>query len=198
MPFWAICQWAADKFGLAAMNVEPIRTQQPGSAVLLAALAATVLLTLAIPAAAQQPPAPPEAPSHYSGFFGAIGRWVDRQTESLRSTFQDAGTKVGDIGQEAGAAARTTVDNAKDVGDAVKRIPDTRVVSGHEACKLAPNGAPDCLAAADAVCKAKGYKSGKSVDMTTAEVCPTQVYLAGRTRGEGCHTETFVSRALCQ
>jgi hypothetical protein len=54
------------------------------------------------------------------------------------------------------------------------------------------------VAAAEAVCKTKGFGSGKSVDMTTAEVCPPKVWMSGRTSGEGCHTETFVSRALCQ
>ena len=48
------------------------------------------------------------------------------------------------------------------------------------------------------MCKTKGFEGGKSVDMTTAEVCPPQVYLSGRNSGPGCHTETFVSRALCQ
>ena len=78
------------------------------------------------------------------------------------------------------------------------RIPGTRVVSGHQKCVLAPNGAPDCNAAADAMCKTKGLASGKSLDMTTAEVCPPEVYLAGRRTGPGCTTDTFVSRALCQ
>jgi hypothetical protein len=78
------------------------------------------------------------------------------------------------------------------------KIPAARVVAGHERCALAPNGAPDCVAAANAMCKTKGFDAGKSVDMTTAEICPAQVYLSGRNSGEGCHTETFVSRAFCQ
>ena len=102
------------------------------------------------------------------------------------------------FGHEAGVAARTTVDTAKDAAEAVGRLPNTRVIIGHEKCQIAPNGAPDCIAAAYAICQAKGFKSGKSVDMTTAEVCPAQVYLSGRSSGPGCHTETFVSRALCQ
>ena len=70
---------------------------------------------------------------------------------------------------------------------------------GHEKCKNAPNGAPDCVAATVALCKSKGFENGgSSLDMTTADVCPAQVYLSGRNTGEGCHTETFVSRALCQ
>ncbi len=79
-----------------------------------------------------------------------------------------------------------------------RAFPSTRVVTGHEKCTIAPNGAPDCVVAANAICKTKGFESGKSVDMTTAEVCPAQVYMAGRSTGPDCHTETFVSRALCQ
>jgi len=71
-------------------------------------------------------------------------------------------------------------------------------VRGHEKCKVAPNGAPDCVAAANTMCKAKGFEGGTSLDMTTADVCPAQVYLSGRSAGEGCHTETFVSRVLCK
>jgi hypothetical protein len=108
------------------------------------------------------------------------------------------GSGVNNFGREAGIAAKTTVDGAKDAADAVARIPTARVMRGHEKCSLAPNGAPDCLAAATVLCKGKGFETGKSVDMTTAEICPAQVYLSGRDSGKGCHTETFVSRALCQ
>ena len=68
----------------------------------------------------------------------------------------------------------------------------------HEKCPIAPNGAPDCIPVATNLCKAKGFESGKSADMTTAEVCPPQVLLSGRNTGPGCHDETFVSRVLCQ
>ena len=81
------------------------------------------------------------------------------------------------LGREAGIAAKTTADDAKDAADAAgtaSNCPATNVVAGHEVCRIAPNGAPDCVAAADAICKGKGFKSGKSVDMTTAENCPRQ------------------------
>jgi hypothetical protein len=129
------------------------------------------------------------------GFFGSIGRWFDEQAENFRSTFKDAGKKVENFGHEAGIAAKTTVEGAK---DAVARIPGTRVITGHEKCINAPNGAPDCVAAANAICKAKGFDSGKSMDMTTAEVCPPKVLLSGRNSGNECKDETFVSRALCR
>jgi hypothetical protein len=132
------------------------------------------------------------------GLFGVITRWFDRQASKIGSGFRDASSQVENFGNEARNAAKTTVEGAKDAAGAVVRIPSARVVTGHQKCTVAPNGAPDCVAAAHTICKAKGFDSGKSVDMTTAEVCPAQVYLSGRNSGAGCHTETFVSRALCQ
>ena len=138
------------------------------------------------------------APRQDRGLFGNIGRWFDEQAEKFNSTFKDASKKVENFGNEAGAAAKTTVDGAKDAADAVARIPKARVITGHEKCKNAPNGAPDCVAAAASICKAKGFESGKSVDMTTAEICPPKVMMSGRNSGPECTTETFVSRVLCQ
>jgi hypothetical protein len=132
------------------------------------------------------------------GFFGNIGRWFEDQAQWFNSGFRDAGRGVENFGREAGIAAKSTVNTAKDAADAVARIPKARVIVGHEKCKNAPNGAPDCVAAANAACKAKGFDFGKSVDMTTAEVCPPKVLMSGRTGGAECRTETFVSRVLCQ
>jgi hypothetical protein len=95
-------------------------------------------------------------------------------------------------------AAKSTVEGAEDAAGAVARIPNVRTVSGHEKCQVAPNGAPDCIAAANAICKTKGFDSGRSLDMTTAEICPPKVWMAGRSTGPECRTETFVSRAVCQ
>lgn len=153
-------------------------------------LVAVVLLTLPAAAFSQDPRAKPPEP----GLFESIGRWFD----NLGSSVKDAGKGVENFGHEAGVAAKSTVDGAKDAADAVARIPTARMISGHEKCRVAPNGAPDCVAAATAMCKARGFEAGKSADMTTAEVCPAQVYLSGRSSGSECRTETFVSRALCQ
>jgi hypothetical protein len=172
----------------------PSRRVARGSALAGAAVAA--MLLAAMPALSQEPASneTPERP----GMFGTIGRWFTHQVDEINATFKDAGRRFHNFGQEAGVAARTTVDGAKEAADAVARLPKARVVSGHEQCRNAANGAPDCVAAAEAVCKTQGFGSGKSVDMTTAEVCPPKVWMSGRTSGEGCHTETFVSRALCQ
>jgi hypothetical protein len=145
-------------------------------------------VTMSAMAMAQERARPPEEP----GLFEGIARWFDE-------TFSGAGRQVENFGREAGVAARTTVDNARDAAGAVARIPAARVMSGHEKCRNAPNGAPDCVAAAERLCKTKGFDTGKSVDMTTAEVCPAKVMLQGRTGAVGeCRDETFVSRALCQ
>lgn len=138
-------------------------------------------------AAAQNGAKPREEP----GLFEGIARWFDE-------TFSGAGRQVENFGNEAGIAAKTTVNNAKDAAGAVARIPTARVMSGHAKCTTAPNGAPDCVAAADALCKAKGFESGKSLDMTTAEVCPAKVLMSGRSAPGECRDETFVSRAFCQ
>ena len=148
--------------------------------------------------AVAQESAPAARPNEDTGFFGAIGRWFDQQADKMNSTFGDARKKIENFGREAGVAAKSTAAGAKDAADAVARIPSARVVTGHEKCRIAPNGAPDCLAAANAICKAKGFESGKSMDMTTAEICPPKVLLSGRNSGPECRDETFVSRALCQ
>jgi len=153
---------------------------------------ATLILSVGI--AAAQDAAKPAQP----GFFGTIKGWWDQTTETWNAGVNSAQKRFENLGHDAGTMARTTVDTAKDAADAVARLPNTGVVRGHEKCKAAPNGAPDCVAAAVALCKGKGFDGGSSLDMTTAEVCPAQVYLSGRSSGEGCRTETFVSRALCK
>lgn len=181
--------------GTRRFLIRPPR-QTPAQSAAVGLLAAAFVLASAI--AGAQDAAQAKKPHEDTGFFASIGRWFDEQSAKFNSNLRTMGSGVDNFGREAGIAARTTVDGAKDAADAVARIPAARVMRGHVKCTLAPNGAPDCLAAADALCKAKGFESGKSVDMTTAEVCPAQVYLSGRNSGPECRTETFVSRALCQ
>lgn len=178
----------------AATSSKPSRLPGPAAFAVLAAFCVVAFALAAAGAVAQErQPAKAEP-----GVLESISRWLDEQGSKIGSTFKDAGKKVESFGHEAGVAAKTTVEGAKDAAGAVARIPTARVVDGHEKCQAAPNGAPDCVAAATAMCKAKGFESGKSADMTTADVCSAQVYLSGRSSGPGCRTETFVSRALCQ
>jgi hypothetical protein len=174
-------------------------TERTAACSLLACIGAgAILLTAAMALAQEGANSDTRTSAEKPGFFGAIGRWFDDQTSKFGPHLKGARSGVENFGHEAGVAAKTTVETAKDAAGAVTRIPTARVVTGHEKCTIAPNGAPDCVVAANAICKTKGFESGKSVDMTTAEICPAQVYIAGRSSGPDCHTETFVSRALCQ
>ena len=144
--------------------------------------------------AAESPPA---------NVFGAIGRWFDDTLSSIGSGFSSARSTVGSFGDEAGAAAKATANAtanvAKDAAGAVARLPGARVVKGHQTCVTAPNGAPDCISAANALCKAKGFGSGKSVDITSAEECPAPVLMGRREAKPGeCRPVTFVTSAFCQ
>lgn len=79
------------------------------------------------------------------------------------------------------------------------RVSPQTVVNGRATCPAAANGAPDCKAASDHLCKAKGYKEGKSLDIESAEKCSAKVYLSGRTGTPGeCTMEHYVTRAVCQ
>jgi hypothetical protein len=173
--------------------------KQPAVHAARACLLAAAFGMISAVSLAQEAAQPAEAkPQDGRGFLAAATRWVGEQVETINSSFKDARSKVENFGREAGLAAKTTADGAKDAADAVARIPNARVVTGHEKCRLASNGAPDCVAAANEVCKGRGFSSGKSVDMTTAEICPPKAYMQGRSNGERCVTETFVSSALCQ
>jgi len=171
-------------------------SNNPSSKFALGGLIACVIVFGSALAAAQD--ADKTAPAKQPGFFGTIKGWWDQTADTWNSGVTGMQKRFETLGHDAGVAARSTVDTAKDAADAVARLPNTSVLRGHEKCKVAPNGAPDCVAAANTMCKAKGFEGGTSLDMTTADVCPAQVYLSGRSAGEGCHTETFVSRVLCK
>lgn len=150
--------------------------------------------TSGAPPASQAGPAPEQDP----GFFGNIGRWWDRQVAGAQATWQGMGAQFRNFGREATVAAQTGADGAKQAADTMAKLRNTRVVTGHERCAVAPNGAPDCGQAVTALCKTQGFAAGTSLDMTTAEECPAKVYIAGRNSGPECSSYTFVSRALCQ
>jgi len=72
-------------------------------------------------------------------------------------------------------------------------------VSGKEMCVNAPNGAPDCAAASEAMCRAKGFQRGASLDITSAYRCPAAFWAERREPNDKeCVNESFVSKAACQ
>ena len=155
------------------------------------------------------PGRPPQKP----GVFESIGRCFDQGASHFRDHLRGAKRKMDDLGEDAAANSKDISDNAAKVGqgaaevgkgaadatknamDAVAKLPTARMMSGRERCANAPNGAPDCVAAAEALCRKHGFTTGKSMDFTSAEECPAKTLL-GQT--EECTTVTFISRAMCQ
>jgi hypothetical protein len=129
-----------------------------------------------------QPQAQPNAnsttdPGYRPGFIDAFGQWI--------------GSSVSNWNEGLKGAA----DAAK--GAAV-RFPGTRVIAERATCPTAPNGAPDCRAAAETICKAHGFASGGSIDFQTAEKCPPIALNHPDGEPPRCVIESYVTRALCQ
>ncbi|MEH2510791.1 hypothetical protein V1291_002145 [Nitrobacteraceae bacterium AZCC 1564] len=88
--------------------------------------------------------------------------------------------------------------SAKKATDSLSRIAPLSgqsVVVGRTMCIVASNGAPDCKSASDQLCREKGYKEGRSLDIEAAQKCSAKAYFSG---GSACKTENFVTRAVCQ
>jgi hypothetical protein len=141
--------------------------------------------------------------------FESIGRWFDESAANLRTQLRgakerwdrlndDAVTSRKQLGETATEVGKTAADATKSAVDAVAKLPSARVMSGRERCAIAPNGAPDCIAAAEALCRKHGFASGKSMDFTSAQECPARVWISGRQSEGECKTVTFISRAMCQ
>jgi len=170
----------------------------------------------ATPTAPVARPAPPEK----SGMFESIGRWFENGANNFRDHLRGAKRKMDELGDDAAANNKAIADQAAKVGQgaaevgkgaaevgkgaadatmnamgAVAKLPTARMMSGRERCAIAPNGAPDCVTAAEALCRKHGFTSGKSMDFTSAEECPVRTLL-GQT--DDCTTVTFISRAMCQ
>jgi hypothetical protein len=152
--------------------------------------------------------APPPPPASQPGMFEAIGRWLDEGAAGFRDSLQGAKSRMDELDTKAAAdrkdfeekmeeVRKNAAEATKSAVDAVPRIPVSRVMIGRERCTQAPNGAPDCIAAAHALCRKHGYSSGNSLDFTSAEECPPR-WVSGRPTAGECITVTFISRAMCQ
>jgi hypothetical protein len=167
-----------------APSAQPTATEPPPAA------SAT---TPAIPAPAVTPsqPAPavtpvPVKPTGNPGFVEELGKLWKDSASRLSSGWKGSQKTLEDFN------AKT-----KDATESLTRVQS--VTTGRAACPMTANGAPDCNIAAEKLCKGKGFKSGKSLDIETAEKCSAKVYLSGRTGAPGeCRTENFVTRAICQ
>jgi hypothetical protein len=152
---------------------------------------------LAPPTAQSGEPAPPSA--FRPGFLDVFGRWIEGSISDLNAGISGAKGTLDKAGNVAKGAADTATGVAKDAAGAIANLPVARMVDGREKCAVAPNGSPDCYAAASLICKSKGYAEGKSVDTQSAQKCSARVWISGRSPKEGeCATETYVIRAVCQ
>jgi hypothetical protein len=165
-------------------------------------LTAPVALAQERPISSPQAEATPAPPVEKPGLFGSIGRWLDEGAARIRGQLRNAKAHADRLGDQAAADRRAFDKNAaqaaKAAAETVAKISVARPVDGHERCAVAPNGAPDCLDAAEKLCRKHGFASGKSLEFTSAEECPARTVLAGRRSGADCTTVTFISRAMCQ
>jgi hypothetical protein len=118
------------------------------------------------------------------GPLGAVGHFIDKSVSGIATGLKATGQAIGD----ATAPAR-------DAASAVVRLPKTGFVSGNERCAVAPNGAPDCATAAQALCRAKGFEGGRSLDTQTRTCLPQATAAGGSFKLGDC---VYVTRALCQ
>jgi hypothetical protein len=141
---------------------------------------------------ASPPAAEPSNPAFKPGFIDALGRWLEEGATRLRSDMQSAQETFDKLGKEAR-------DAAKDATGAVTTLPSARAVTARERCVPAPYGAPDCQAAANVLCRGKGFQSGRTLDTQTEQKCPARLMLSRRAPNDSdCGTEIFVTRAMCQ
>ena len=161
-------------------------------------------------ATAPPSPSPPPPAANKPGFLHELGSWWNGSIAYFSAKLNDARGKFEDLGKTSkeaakGAATATqeamknAVDVSKDAAGVVVRLPNTRLIEMRERCDKAPNGAPDCAAAAANGCRAKGFTGGTSLDVTTAENCPAPTLLSRQKPAKGeCPVETVVTRAVCQ
>jgi hypothetical protein len=140
--------------------------------------------------AAPPPQAPPPAapPPENPGLFNEMGKALEKSL-SILPTLKSPSQTLDDLNAK-----------AKDASESLSQLADpSSVVTGRLPCPAAANGAPDCKAAADKLCRAKGFKEGKSLSTDSVQACSPKVLIPGRARKpDDCRTDYFVIRALCQ
>jgi hypothetical protein len=138
------------------------------------------------PPAAPPPAQPaPEATPENPGLINEMGKLIDRLKPSIKSPSET----LDDLNAR-----------AKGAGEAISRLAKPgSMVSGRVVCPPGADRTPDCKAGADKLCQGKGYKEGKSLNTDSAETCSAKVLIPGRQRKpDDCHTDTYVTTALCQ
>jgi hypothetical protein len=179
------------------------RSVRLGTLVCALLFAASVAAQEEQPERPAEPVEPPQTtaptlpnPTSRPGFFDTLGRWIGRSRDKIDEQLKNTQDTLNGIGT---SAAKDAAGAARQATGMIVGLPGARVVDGRERCVAAANGAPDCAQAANALCHAKGYASGRSLDINATKKCPAWVWFSGRgpTRHD-CKDETFVVRAACQ
>jgi hypothetical protein len=191
------------------------RVQRGGQAV---ALIVTALLSASATARAdEQPPlavapaAPPPAaaPSataalpppaaDRSGFLHELGAFWNGSFGDFDTKMKNAWDQLHVFDQPRDQTFRDAAQATSDAATAVVRLPSTRVFELRERCRTAGNGAPDCQTTAADVCRGKGLKDGKPLDVSTLQDCPARVMLSGQPPTDAqCTDKTFLLGVICQ
>jgi len=136
--------------------------------------------------------------------------WWSEGFANLNAKMKDAKDKIDNFNKKSSEAAKdaatatqeamkSAAEATKNATSAVTRLPNTRVIEMRARCERAPNGGPDCEAAAANSCREKGFSTGHPVDVRSSERCPAAVVISGEPPAPGaCAVETTVLRAVCQ
>lgn len=157
------------------------------------------------PAAA---PAPPPPRTENPGLINEIGKLLERRqplfpaltlpSSELSPPSPQPSPPAADRAGSGGEPASSGKPESSGLPRLDLKIPSMQ--TGREKCPVAANGASDCKAAADALCRAHGYKEGKGTDTDATQKCSAEaLLLSGRKSQPGaCRTDYFVTRAWCQ
>jgi hypothetical protein len=164
------------------------------------------------PAAAAPAPGAVAAqpPANRPGFLHQLGVWWNdsfgdfgAKMRAAKDKLDDYNKKQDQAAREASSATQQALKDAaqatKDAATAVVKLPATRMFELTDRCAVAGNGAPDCETTANNACRAKGFGTGRPLDVSSAQECPARVMLSGRPPVEGeCRNVTTLLRVVCQ
>ena len=153
---------------------------------------------------------PSQPPANRPGFLHQLGVWwndsfgdFNAKMRAAKDKFDDYNKKQDQAAHEASSATEQALKDAaqatKDAATAVVKLPTTRMFELTDRCAVACNGAPDCQTTANDACRAKGFGTGRPLDVSSAQECPARVMLSGRPPVEGeCRNVTTLLRVVCQ
>ena len=121
---------------------------------------------------------------------------MDKSAKDFKASVDESNAKWREFGEKTQKAAEDAAAAQKEAAEAFKNLPNARVIEGRQICATAANGSPDCQAAAEVICRNKGFRKGQSADIQTTRKCSAKAFLS-RNAGE-CKTETVVVKAACQ